>query len=461
MTLDYERAAARLARHGQGHLLRWYDELSASARARLLAQIEALDLDWLERMLATPAERSPRQIAPYTGVVRIGDARDGEALEAGRAALREGRVGVLLVAGGQGTRLGFDGPKGSYPIGPVTGNTLFQIHAERVLAAGRRHGAMPVLYLMTSPDNHQATLETFAANGNFGLPEDALLVFQQGLAPAVDHDGKLLLAGRDRLVLTPNGNGGAFAALRDSGAFDHMRQRGIDTLAYLHVDNPLGSGCDPRFVGHHLLAGSAFSCKAIPKLGPEERVGCFALVGGRLGIVEYTEIPAELAHATGDDGRLLLGLANPGLFIWSRPFAEAQAARRDLPYHRAHKKIPHLNREGNLVRPGEPCGYKFESFAMDTLADAGQTLLLECRREEEFAPVKNAEGADSPQTARTLMSALYAGWLKQAGCRVPDDAGWLEISPLYAQDAEELAQRLSPGLEVTGDLYLGDPEARV
>jgi len=270
----------------------------------------------------------------------------------------------------------------------------------------------------------------------------------------VDHAGRLLLDARDHIVMSPNGNGGLFAAMRDGGALAHMRDHGVDVISYIQVDNPLSLSGDPLFVGYHLLQGSHFSCKAIDKLSPQEKVGCYARVRGKLRIVEYTELSADLAGRRDADGQLLYGQSNPGLFVWSREFAESQAARQDLPFHKAHKKIPHLDPAGELVRPTEPCGYKFESFAMDTLPDAPTSLVLWCDRDAEFAPVKNATGNDSPDTARALMTRLYTGWIRQAGGRVVDDGARIEINPLYALDPAELARRLPAGFEVTGDLYL-------
>lgn len=458
MTINKEQADRLLSRFGQQQVLRFFHTLDPTGQARLLAQIEALDLSWIDAMMARSSEDVPRpEIAPFGDVLRPGDPLDARAEDLGRQALEQGRVGVLIVAGGQGTRLGFDGPKGCFPIGPVSGHSLFQVLVEGLVAVGRKFHRAPALYVMTSEDNHQATCRVFERQHNFGLPRDRVMIFPQGLAPAVDHQGKLLLSAPDRLVLAPNGNGGAFAALRQSGAFEHMAGAGVDTLSYVHVDNPLAPPCDARFIGHHLLRQAPFSCKAMPKTGPGEKVGSFARVNGKLGIVEYTEISPEQAAATGPDGELLFGLANPGLYLWSRAFAQAQASRVDLPFHRAHKKIPHLDARGRLVRPDAPCGYKFEAFAMDTLADAEPTLLMLCQRDEEFAPVKNATGKDSPDSARELMCRLHKRWIERAGGRFLIPEARVEISPIYALDAEDLARRLPPGFEVKEDLFLEAP----
>jgi UDP-N-acetylglucosamine/UDP-N-acetylgalactosamine diphosphorylase len=454
--IDRAEAQRRLTAAGQLHVLRWFDELDVAGQQRLLTQISALDLDWLQWVWQS--ELKPiraEEITAYSEVITPDDAEGDRACAEGKAALRAGRVATLLVAGGQGTRLGFDGPKGQFPAGAVSGHTLYQIHAERVVALGRRYGVVPPLYVMTSDANHAQTVSAFKEHHRFGLPADRVLIFQQPLAPAVDEQGRLLLERRDALVMAPNGNGGLFAALRDGGALAHMRRCGVDTVSYIQVDNPLSLSCDPRFVGYHLLRGSQFSCKAIRKTGPHERVGTYARVRGRLRVVEYTEIPEEMAQACDAQGELLYAYSNPGLFVWSRAFLEAQADRRDLPFHKAHKKIPHLDEQGGRVEPAAPCGYKLEAFAMDTLPDAEVSLVLACDRDAEFAPVKNASGVDSAQSARQLMTRLFAAWIERAGGRVVEPRPQIEISPLYALDAEELAAKLPRGFVVERDLFLG------
>jgi UDP-N-acetylglucosamine/UDP-N-acetylgalactosamine diphosphorylase len=454
--IDRGEAERRLAAAGQAHVLRWFDELDAAGRQHLLAQIGALDLDWLRRVWQSELEPvRAEEITPYDEVIALDDAQGDRAFEEGEQALRAGRVATLLVAGGQGTRLGFDGPKGLFPIGAVSGHTLYQIHAERAVALGRRYGVIPPLYVMTSDANHSPTMSTFETQQRFGLPADRVLIFPQPVAPAVDEQGRLLLERRDALVMAPNGNGGLFAALRDSGALEHMRRCGVDTVSYIQVDNPLSLSCEPRFVGYHRLRGSQFSCKAIRKTGPHERVGTYARVRGRLRVVEYTEIPEEMARAEDARGELLYAYSNPGLFVWSVAFLEAQADRRDLPFHKAHKKIPHLDERGRLVEPAVPCGYKLEAFAMDTLLDAEVSLVLACDRDAEFAPVKNASGVDSAQSARALMTRLFTSWIERAGGRVVQPRPQIEISPLYALDAVELAAKLPRDLVVDGDLFLG------
>ena len=452
--LTYEEAERRLQATGQEHVLRFWDDLDETHRVRLLAAVEGLDLPWIAAAFESEiASVDPAHVHPYTTVIRRDNPKSADARARGEKALRAGEVGVLLVAGGAGTRLGFDGPKGAFPIGPLSKRSLFQVHAERLVAIGARYGIIPPLYLMTSPKNHDETCRIFEAHDNFGLPQDRVLIFPQGLAPAIDMAGELLLSDKDALVMSPNGNGGLFSALRDGGAFDHMDATGVKTISYIQVDNALADSTDPLFIGFHLLDDNAFSCKAIPKTGPFEKVGNYAEVAERLGIVEYFEIPEALATQTNDAGELLFNWGNPGLFLWSRDFAKAQAARVDLPVHKAHKRIPHIDAAGHRVEPTEPNGYKLETFALDTLAVAERAIVFACERDEEFAPVKNAEGQDSPASAQALMTARYRQWIEAAGGHVKDGVV-VEIDARYALDAQDLATKITPGQTFARDTIL-------
>ena len=440
MTLK-EELMALVAPHDQSEVLRFFDDVDQAGQQRLAGQLRALDFRYLRRAVVAPAvETRPATVEPYQAVIRSDDPLRPAALQAGREALAAGRVGVLLVAGGAGSRLGFEGPKGLFAIGPLSAKSLFQLHLERIVAAGRRYGATPPLYLMTSPENHVATCAFLSEHQNFGVPADKLVVFAQGQAPAVDAAGKLLLAAKDQLVLAPNGNGGLFAAMEQGGAFAHMRQHGVAMISYVQVDNALADGTDPLFCGVHALREADFSSKAIPKVGPFEKVGNYALVDGKLGIVEYFEIPDALAESRTSHGELLFNYGNPGLFMWSRTFAEAQARRTNLPIHRAHKKIACLDDAGALVEPSEPNGFKLETFALDTLAAAQRPQVLAIERDAEFAPVKNASGQDSPESARALMFALYGAWLRAAGIEL-EGAPQVELSPLAALDGSELLEK--------------------
>jgi UDP-N-acetylglucosamine/UDP-N-acetylgalactosamine diphosphorylase len=374
--------------------------------------------------------------------------RDREAAASGEQALRAGQVAVVLVAGGQGTRLGHDGPKGTFSIGPVSGKSLFQVHAEKVLALGRRYGAPLPFYVMTSPDNDATTRDFFAAQGCFGLDPDQVIFFQQGTMPALDRrTGKLLLADKGSLATSPNGHGGVLQALADGGHLADLAERGVRYLFYYQVDNPLVKVADPTYLGHHIGAGAEMSLKVVPKLTAAEKLGVVVEVGGRPRIIEYSDLPADLAQRRAPDGDLEIWAGSIAVHIFDVAFLRRLAASGAmLPYHRAVKKVPCLNDGGRAVWPAEPNALKFEMFVFDALPLAGTALVVETSRREEFEPLKNAEGENSPATVRQALSDLYAGWLNRAGVEVVRRADGsaavaIEIGPLLALDAEELRAR--------------------
>ena len=464
----------RLERYGQGHLLAWYSGLSESQRARLTAEIAAIDFDQLDGLLESlvhgevDAAVEPQRVHPIE-VIRLPQT-DGErvawrrAAEEGVRALAAGEVGVILVAGGSGTRLGFDGPKGTFPIGPVSSASLFQIHAEKIVALGRRHGRSLPLYVMTSPENHAATVAFFEANGRFGL--DHVRFFVQGQMPAVDRlTGKVLLAERDQVALSPDGHGGTLAALAAPGAdgtlscLDEMRTRGIRTLFYFQVDNPLVQIADPVFLGLHRQAEAEMSFKVIERRTPEEKLGVVVKVDDIPQVIEYSDLPPELAGRRLRDGSLELWAGSVAIHVFERELIERIVGQQRLPFHRAIKKVSYVGEAGNLVKPSEPNAVKFEQFIFDALPHAQRWAIVETNRATEFEPLKNAVGPDSPATVHQRMSDLFGDWLELAGAKVPRRADGsipfgIEISPLFALDAQELKSRLEPGLVVERPLYL-------
>lgn len=464
----------RLQRHGQAHVLRFWRELDPDAQRRLASQLEAVDLGLIDRLVRDLVRAEPTSGLDTTRVrpaaIRRLPRTDGERVarrhvaERGAAALDDGEVAVVLVAGGQGSRLGFDGPKGTYPIGPVSGASLFQIHAEKVVALGRRHGRTVPLYVMTSPENHEATVDFFEANHRFGL--DHLRFFVQGQMPAVDREtGRLLLAGKDRLALSPDGHGGTLDALAAPGpdggpsCLDEMRDRGIRTIFYFQVDNPMVQIADPAFLGLHREAAADVSFKVVEKIDPAERVGVVVEIDGRPTVIEYSDLPAELAERREPDGSLTLSAGSIAIHLFERAFIERIVGQAELPYHRAVKKVRYLDESGTPVDPVEPNGVKFERFIFDTLPLASRYAVVETDRRIEFEPLKNATGPDSPATVRQRMSDLHAGWLEAAGATVTRRSDGsvpfgVEISPLFALDAGELREKIPAGMTVEEAVYL-------
>ncbi|HLU70384.1 MAG TPA: UDPGP type 1 family protein [Fibrobacteria bacterium] len=465
--MTYESALDVLTRHGQTHLLRFWNELDAAARETLLAEIAAIDFDLVaglhRDLVTTPAgagaaasmDRTPASLSPLRGQ-NIDEARRAVFRDEGLKPLAQGRCAAFLVAGGQGTRLGHDGPKGVFDIGLPSGKSLFQLQAERLKRLGALCGKPVPWYIMTSRENHAATTGFFREHDYFGLNESDIMFFPQGECPLTDQQGRILLADKGRIALGPNGNGGCFPALKHAGALADMERRGVEWVFVYSVDNALVRVCDPVFLGFALASGLPAASKAVAKSSPEERVGVFCRrgdgpEGGRPSVIEYSEMSPELCAARDGDGELLYGSANIAVHLFRRDFLEAHADAA-LPWHVAHKKIPHIavdaahgNAPGARVIPSAPNAYKFELFMFDLFPMAPDMAVLNVERAAEFAPVKNRDGADSPATARALILALHRRWAEQAGAPVlqsPVGAGTdleVEISPTTSYAGEGLS----------------------
>jgi len=453
----------RLRNHQQEHVLSGWDRLDARQRQGLVDQLARVDLDEIAALYAKREQAADVPTADRLKPIPTETAAsvDAATVRLGHEALARGELAVLLVAGGQGTRLGFDKPKGAFPIGPVSNKTLFQVHADKVFALARRYGRPVPFLVMTSPATHADTEAYFAEQRFFGLGRENVSFFQQGTMPAVDiATGRLLLEAPGVLFSSPNGHGGTLTALSESGVLDEIARRGIKHVFYFQVDNPLVKIGDPAFLGRHIAGGSEASSKAIRKAYPTEKMGVLALIDDRCGIVEYSDLPDELIHRTDARGALVYGAGNPAIHLFDVGFLRrvTRGATR-LPFHIARKKVPHIDESGRPVNPTKENALKFEMFVFDALPMADRWLVMESPREEEFSPVKNAEGVDSPATAKQAMSDQAGRWLEAAGARVPRNADGnvtvpLEVSPRFALDADELKARLWPGRVVDGPLYL-------
>jgi UDP-N-acetylglucosamine/UDP-N-acetylgalactosamine diphosphorylase len=454
----------RLRQAGQEHVVTWWDGLDDHEKQNLVTQLRALDLDLLRQLFKHRDQAvtlpSPDRIQPIP-VVRETDLKP-ETRRLGEEALKRGEVAVLLVAGGQGSRLGFDHPKGMFPMGSVTNKTLFQTHAEKVLALSRRYGLSIPFLIMTSPATDAETRAFFAEHRFFGLPPAEVLFFVQGTMPALDlATGKLLMETPGRLFTSPNGHGGTLLALAESGLLDRIRQRGIRQVFYFQVDNPLVKVADPAFLGQHRAVRSEASTKVIPKLGPSDKLGNLVLIDGRCCIIEYSDLPADMAQERQPDGKLRFGVGSPAIHIFDVDFLQrVSTGKSRIPFHVAHKKVPFLNERGQEVVPAKENALKFEMFIFDALPRAERWVVVETSRREEFEPLKNAAGPDSPESVRQAISNLAGDWLARAGVDVPRRSDGavavpLEISPLFARDAEELAQKVDRTLRIQGPTYLG------
>ncbi len=464
---SYEALSRHFEELGQGHVFRFWGRLDAAQRDALLAQAARIDLAALGRMHAQCSQRAAHGIPKLERleVQRLpehgGDpAAQQAARERGEALLREGRVGILVVAGGQATRLGYDAPKGVFPIGPVTERSLFEIQAQKIRRLRERFGRPLPWLVMTSPATDAPTRDFFAAAGRFGLPAQDVSFFRQDTVPSLDFEGRLILEAPDRIFENPNGHGGSLTALLDSGALEALERRGIDTLYYYQVDNPLVRIADPVFLGYHDAARADVSCKVIAKRDADEKVGVLARANGRPAVVEYTEIDDEHRYATEpDSGDLVFWAGNTAIHAFALPFVRRVAADADrlLPYHASAKKIPGLDAEGRPTDPAEPNGHKFERFVFDALPAAERVCVVEADREREYSPVKNAEGVDSPATARRDLTALYREWLEQAGVEPPPPGWRIEIDHARIDGPDDLRQAGVGRFDQLGDALLAAP----
>lgn len=465
----------KLAEHKQEHLLQFIDELNASEKSVLISELEKLDLDEIDKLIADYVvseyqQPLPENIlpAPYYPAEPENDEEVKlyqQAVKRGEELLADGKVAALTVAGGQGSRLGFDGPKGSYPVTPVKSKTLFQYFAESILRAGEKYGSQISWYIMTSTVNDQQTRDFFQENNFFGLDQEKVTFFAQGTMPAISYDGKILLKTKSSLALAPNGHGGTLLALHDSGALAQMSADNIEHISYFQVDNPLVSVVNPLFLGLHDLKDAEISARALIKTGPFEKLGNFCMVDDSLQIIEYSDMPEELAQARDENGRLRFRAGSPAIHVIKRDFVErlTEGGRLHLPWHRADKKVPFIDSDGREVSPESPNAVKLETFIFDAIPMAAKTMILEARREDEFAPVKNQTGVDSAQTCREMLIERDASWLEAAGIEIPrDDNGKvisvIELSPRKYFDQEDVIAGFStqkPDIEPGKEVYLG------
>jgi UDP-N-acetylglucosamine/UDP-N-acetylgalactosamine diphosphorylase len=446
---------------GQGQVFSYFDELDAAGQAQLLAQAATIDLAEVDSLVAEHVKGEHASSvnldgltpAPYTALPANGGdvAQWAEASEAGSAAIAAGRVAAFTVAGGQGTRLGYDGPKGTYPVTPVSEKTLFQVFAEKIARSGERFGVTIHWFILTSEINNDATIAAFKESDFFGLDPESVHFIVQGLVPAVGYDGKILLAEKSKIAMTPDGHGGSLRALVRSGAVAKMEALGVDCLSYFQVDNPIIQCIDPAFIGFHVLGQSELSSKMVPKAYALEKVGHFCMQDGAALVVEYSDMPDAMQEETNEDGSIRFNGGSVAIHIFDREFiARAGSTTSDLklPFHRADKKIPYVGADGAIVQPDAANGVKFEMFVFDALPLAKNPVIIEAAREDDFSPVKNAEGVDSPKSCKEDQLRMFARWLKAAGESIETDATGLpnitfEICHLFAADEVDFVAQWS------------------
>jgi UDP-N-acetylglucosamine/UDP-N-acetylgalactosamine diphosphorylase len=363
---------------------------------------------------------------------------------------------MILVAGGLGTRLGFDQPKGLFEIGPLSRRSLFQVLLEKLFAVQRRYSVRIPLYVMTSPATDEVTQHYLAHHRWFGLPLEDCHIFCQGTMWAVDEKfERILLESPGSLFLGPDGHGGMLAALAGSGSLSDAQKRGVKHFFYGQIDNPLLQVCDELFMGSHVLAGSEMTTQVVRKRNPLERVGNVVSVDGKMMVIEYSDLPDEFARQTNADGSLKLWAGNLAVHAFDVEFLTRAARRKDaLPFHYAKKKVRCLDAAGNTVETEKPNAIRFEKFIFDLLPLAKNALVVEVDAAEAFAPVKNSddEATDNPKLAKAAMIEQACGRLRAAGIQVADGIA-VEINPLWAETIDTIRQKLKPGTVIREPTY--------
>lgn len=494
-----ETLLQKLAPFGQEQLLTFWDELTEEEQNSLSQQIEKIDFAALDQLFIhrydPPAAAALADRAEEPTAFKLSDLRDYDCAEGstyaqspakqldettdeitplkavakGEEYLRAGKIGIVVVAGGQGTRLDFPHAKGIFPIGPLSNATLFQIHIERIRAMQRKYNVRLPFCIQTSPATHQETIDFFKENDNFGLNPDDVLIFCQGTMPSVDFDsGKVLLANKAQIARSPDGHGGMLAAInspqpdshlpivREKGILTELKNRGIEELFYFQIDNPIVDICSPEFIGYHVLSKSEFATQVIRKQNPKDRVGNMVMVDGKLYVIEYSDLPDAAGERRKPDGSLAIWAGSIAVHMMNVDLLQKNASySSSLPYHLAKKKVPFvvLDKEakdengaamfGVKVKPETPNAIKYEKFIFDLLPIAKNPIVVEIEEETCFGPLKNhpREAKDTPKTVREHLTGLYKRWLGHIGIEVVDPA-IVEISPLFANSCTEMVAQL-------------------
>ena len=413
MDARLEEIKAILKKYGQEHLLNHYDKLDDVHKQKLLEEIENIDFELVDSLYRSTEKKEKSTKDEITPIDYLDKYKLNEKYKyyenIGKKAIKEGKLAAVTMAGGQGTRLGHNGPKGTYDIGLNSHKSLFELLCDRLKEEGKKYGVTIPWFIMTSKENNKATVEFFEKHKYFGYEKDKnIFFFIQGELPMMDTEGKILI-GEDGLIkLAADGHGGIYESLVKNGMTKKMREMGVEWVFIGGVDNCLVKMVDPVLMGVAIDKQVTVACKSVVKANPKEKVGVFCKRNGKPNVIEYTEITDEMAEATDENGELLYGESHILCNLFSVGAIERMGAN-PLPYHVAYKKAKYIDKKGDLVEPESPNAYKFEAFLFDAFGEVDEMAVLRVKREEEFAPVKNADsaGVDCPRTARELYKKFY------------------------------------------------------
>lgn len=411
--MEYSEALSKLKKHNQEHLLKFYDTMPKEKQEKILKQIEVLNLEQIEELYKTiqkPEETKNTIVEPieYIDKEKLSKEDKEKYEKIGNETLSSGKIAAVTMAGGQGTRLGHKGPKGTFDLGLKSHKTLFEIICDTLKKVQKENNITIPWYIMTSRENNEETEEFFAKNNYFGYPKEKITFFKQGEYPMIDTNGKILLDENGLIKEAADGHGGVYIAMLKNNIIEDMRKRGINWVIIGGVDNVLVKMFDPIFIGMYIEQGYPSASKSVVKKYPEEKVGVFCKKNGRPSIIEYTELSEEMAHDAYPNGELKYGESNIIVHIFEVDTIE-KISKNILPYHPAFKKANYMDENGNIVISNEPNAYKFEAFIFDAFEQLENMSILRVNREEEFAPVKNSDekGVDCPKTARELYKKYF------------------------------------------------------
>ena len=404
--IEYEEALNKLKKYNQVHLLDRYEYLIDEKKENIIKQIKNIDFEQIKELYNNrekKIDKDENQITNinYVDKSKLSKEEYNKYYELGRKEIEEGKYAVVTMAGGQGTRLGYVAPKGTFKIGGGIDKSLFEALSDTIKEAKKKYNVNIPWYIMTSRENNNATEKFFEKHDFFGLPYEDVKFFKQGELPMVNTDGKLFLDESGIIKLAADGHGGVFESLYKNGYIEDMKKRGIEWVFISGVDNVLAGLVDPIALGLSIDRGTLATGKSVVKRNPSERVGVFCKKNNRPYVIEYTEITDRMANERDSNGELIYGESHILTNLFNIKALE-NISHNKLPYHSAFKKVKYMDKDGNIIKPEEPNGYKFESFIFDAFETLDDMSILRVKREDEFAPLKNADGEDSPNTATKL-----------------------------------------------------------